>query len=159
MQDLQLMVFCEFLVDCIQPQNSSETQIKAGGLESVTITCARFNDNKTCRENVTTIMTRDKTICSDYSVPKCGMFLLLICVAAALNTPNCLFAFELEYNISGDLRTLKAIIKHPETSTNSTKRGRTFAFCSTNDAFLSYEIDWDQTGSFFPHAFLPFLHP
>ncbi|VDL49495.1 unnamed protein product [Hymenolepis diminuta] len=66
-------------------------------------------------EPQTIIMTLDESICSDYSEPKC-------CITDVDN-----------------MRTVVARLERPKDS------GYTYAFCSANDTFLSYEIDWDSS--------------
>uniref|UniRef100_A0A5K3F9L7 CUB domain-containing protein n=1 Tax=Mesocestoides corti TaxID=53468 RepID=A0A5K3F9L7_MESCO len=60
----------------------------------------------------TTIMTKDQSICSDYGAPLC------------------------EITENDDIKYLRAVIPRPDDG------DRTFAFCSTGDTFLSYDIDW-----------------
>lgn len=151
---------CQWIsfIDCIQPQESGETVFKAGGLDSVTIKCVRRLD---CTANVTTIMTRDETVCTDYqkpSPPHCSTFPLVICQTTALNSSWILlilhvFQLDVTDDATRQLRTVTMMLKAPA------KRGHTYAFCSTNDAFLSYEIDWDLAGSFMSHAFSPLFQP
>nr|CDS27017.1 hypothetical protein HmN_000712400 [Hymenolepis microstoma] len=111
---------------------SDDTTLSADGMDHVTIKCAH-QLNFSSPEPYTTIMTSDETVLSDRFDPKCVRHPLSPYFPnPSLNPsfpliPQSTFAFHSHNPLPK--------LKRPKHS------GHTFTFCSTNDAFLFYEID------------------